>query len=239
MSDLSTSELSEAPLHGYRGESEPTVFPWRPRGVSVAITRESGARGGSIAQRVARQLGWQVFGHESLDHLVRDDSAWNELQGDLPDGALSWISAHARRLTTERSLGGDREMVRRIEVLLALAARGEAIIVGCGAGFVLPSATTIHARIVAPIADRAVYLADWLRLPPVEAHRELADRDQRRSAFLAAVAPGEPTDPLAFDLILNSSRLGEELSASLIVEAVRARHRHADWTNEEPIIEPA
>ena len=95
------------------------------------------------------------------------------------------------------------------------------MILGRGAGHVLPVATTLHVRVIAPAEDRVAYFADWLRLPPGEAAAEVNLRDRRRERFLSALT--DPSDPTAFDLIVNSSRLGEAAAADLIVAGIDAK----------------
>ena len=70
------------PLHGYRGETRVTARP--PRGLTVVITRQAGARGGRIAKRVGQILGWQLFDQEMLGYLVQSESAKAELLADVP-----------------------------------------------------------------------------------------------------------------------------------------------------------
>ena len=59
----------------------------------------------------------------------------------------------------------------------------------------------------------------WERLPA-------ATRDQRRAEFIETHFHRRPEDVHQYDLVLNSSLLGEELSADLIVRAARARSAH-------------
>jgi cytidylate kinase len=88
---------------------------------------------------------------------------------------------------------------------------------------VLPAESTLNVRVLAPLRDRVAYLAQWLRLTEEEAAERVRLRDQRRREFLAAHFGAQPDDPYQYDLLLNSSLLGEELCAELIVQAVRAR----------------
>jgi hypothetical protein len=69
--------------------------------------------------------------------------------------------------------------------MLTVAARGDAVLVGRGAGFVLPAESTVHVRIVAPLDERIAYMAQWLRLTKDEATEEVRTRDGRRAAFLS------------------------------------------------------
>jgi hypothetical protein len=209
------------PLHGFRGDTAPVPKRPKPTGLTVAVSRQAGARGGSVARRAAKLLGWQAFDHEALDYLSRDEAARTELLTDLPAGAKEWAAAQAARLSVGRDWSaGTAGMVR---LILALAARGEVVLIGRGAGFLLPPATTVHARVVAPLDERVAYLGDLLRLPPAEAAAEVAARDHRREAFLAAVADVDPGDAGGYDLVLNTGRLGEYAAAGLIVQAVAGR----------------
>lgn len=230
MTDVSENQ---PPRHGYRGE-QPTPTPslTRPLGLTLAISREVGARGGSIARRVAERLGWQLFDQEALDFLTRDALAREELHAELPAGAREWAEFQLARLIAKQVIPREAEAVETVGLMLALAARGETVIVGRGAGFVLPPKTTLHARIVAPLENRVAYMGDLLRLPPTEAAAEVAGREARRQSYLATfVTP--TTDATAFDLVLNSTRLGVDACATVLEHALRDRHA-ADAGLESP-----
>jgi cytidylate kinase len=174
-----------------------------------------------VARRAAKLLGWPVYDHDSLDYLARDEAARAELLADLPDGAKDWADAQADRLSVGRNwTAATIEMVR---LILTLAARGEAVLVGRGAGFLLPAETTIHTRVVAPLEQRIAYLGDLLRLPPAEAEAEVTARDRRREAFITSVVDVDPSDVGGYDMVLNTGRLGEFAAAGLIVQAVVGR----------------
>ena len=87
----------------------------------------------------------------------------------------------------------------------------------------LPVATTVHARVIAPVEQRVAYMSQWLRLTEPEAVAEVQGRDRQRIEFLSAFADGDPNDPTAYDLVLNSDRLGVEACADLIAQAVRIK----------------
>ena len=108
-------------------------------------------------------------------------------------------------------------------MVLALGAQGEVILIGRGAGCILPSASTLHVRIVAPLADRIAYMSEWLRLTVEEATAQVELRDRRRAEFIATHFHRQPSDIYQYDLLLNSTLLGEELCAELIAQAARAK----------------
>ena len=62
-------DVMESPLHGNQGDREPAAVLKAPAGLTVAISREAGARGGSIARRIGKKLDWQVYTQELLEFL--------------------------------------------------------------------------------------------------------------------------------------------------------------------------
>jgi cytidylate kinase len=97
------------------------------------------------------------------------------------------------------------------------------VLIGRGAGFVLPPASTLHVRVVAPLADRVAYMSQLLRLTEDEAAEEVRQRDAGRVAHVFTHLKRHTTDPYAYDLLVNSGRLGEEVAAELIAQAARTK----------------
>ena len=92
---------------------------------------------------------------------------------------------------------------------------------------------------MAPLEDRVAYMSQWLRLTLDEASEQVELRDRRRASFLDTHFHRAPADIYQYDLLLNSSLLGEELCAEMIVHAARAKmaartanKSPASWTPE-------
>jgi cytidylate kinase len=212
------------PLHGFRGDT-PDAPIRQPRGLTVALSREAGARGTSIAHKLGELLGWQVFDQEMLDHLLVNDSGRAQLFSELSDGARAWVDSRFEQLQRENRIKADVETREGMRLLLAVAARGDAVIVGRGAGFLLPVETTLHVRIVSPFESRTNYLAQSLRLTRDEAAAEVRTRDERRAQYLKRTLLREPTDMTGYDLVVNSGRIGVEAATQFIGWAVRTKQQ--------------
>jgi cytidylate kinase len=104
------------------------------------------------------------------------------------------------------------------------------VIVGRGAGFLLPAETTVHVRVVAPLESRVAYLAQELRLTRPEAAEEVRARDERRANFLDRILALNLSDLTAYDAVVNSDRLGAEGAAQFIGWAVRTKQMFAELT---------
>lgn len=211
----------QPPAHGYRGDPTPPPVQLRPDGPTVAVSRQAGGRGTSVAEAVGRRLGWQVVTQELLDFLAEDDPA--DLERELPPLARLWAAGAWQTLVTVRGLDEASPAAAVARRVFLLAARGNVVVVGRGAGFVLPAATTLSVRLVAPEADRAKYLADRLRLTAAEAEAEMASRDRGRAEFLRAVSDRDIADPTGYDLTVCVARLGLDGAADVIAAAARRK----------------
>ena len=58
-----------------------------PAALTVAVTREAGARGSTIARRVGRKLGWQVYDQEMLEYLAQESLVQKGMLDTLPPAA--------------------------------------------------------------------------------------------------------------------------------------------------------
>jgi cytidylate kinase len=205
--------------------------------MSVAISREAGARGGTLAASLGQRLNWPVFDQDTLDHLVRDELARRNLLSEIPPGAHQWAEATLKTITGKKALGTADGTMETARLLLTIAARGQCILVGRGAGFILPKQSTIHIRVVAPLEDRVAYIGQWLRLSRAEAQAELATRDEKRIQYLLGFLGHMPNDLTDYDFILNSSRLGMDLCTNLVLETLQAKLRMESQSPES--VEPA
>jgi cytidylate kinase len=216
-------EENETPLHGYRGPTQAAARPGVPAGLTIAISREAGARGGSIAKRAGIKLGWQVYTQEMMEYLSQEGGFRQEIATQLPKAAIAWIDEQQERLLHEQNLSRNPTVLDLSRMVLALGAQGEAIMLGRGAGLLLPTATTLNIRLVAPLADRIAYMSQWLRLSEEEAAEEVRQRDQRRADFLFTHFHRKAGDVHQYDMVLNTRLLGEERCADLIVHAAKAK----------------
>jgi len=212
----------KTPLHGYRGERAEAA-PALPAGLTITISREAGARGGTIARHAGGKLGWQVYPQDLLEYVTQNAAARQEVVDNLPPGASAWADECLDRLLKAEALSGHPSIVELARVVLYLGARGAAILVGRGAGCILPSRSTLNVRLVAPPEDRIAYMTQWLRLTDDEAADHVRRLDQRRSEFVQTHFYRDPADVPQYDLILNSSLLGEERCTELLVLAAQGK----------------
>jgi len=220
------NEPQFSPLHGNRGEA--VSRPTAPAGVTIAVSREAGARGGSIARRVGKRLGWQVYDQELIEFLCATDSAREPVLADVPIDAAEWVEAQLERVRRDRGIDPGAEGGVMPRLILSLASRGEIILVGRGAGYYLPRESSLHIRIIAPQEDRIAHMADWSRLSQATAADLVRQKDERRADFLLKHFGRRTTDTYDFDLILNSGLLQEEACADVMLAALNGKQDSMD-----------
>jgi cytidylate kinase len=110
-----------------------------------------------------------------------------------------------------------------IETLLSLAARGRSVIVGRGSPFVLPTATTLRVRLIAPLEDRIEVVCHEQSLRRSEAARFVQIADRERAHFARLHFQRDSSDPQHYDLVLNTSQFPIDECATLIVDALQTK----------------
>jgi cytidylate kinase len=221
---LEADLMRDMPRHGFQGDrgSSPAP-PAAPASLTVAISREAGSRGGSIARRAGTKLAWQVYNQELLEYISGEGTFRQDIMNAVPAAGLRWSEERLEVLLREQNLSQHPSIGNLARIVLALGAQGEAILLGRGAGCILPPETTLHVRIIAPRADRIAYMSQWMRLTLDEAAEQVRLRDARRAEFIETHFHRQPGDIYQYDLLLNSSLLGEDLCADLIAQAARAK----------------
>lgn len=214
----------QTPLHGDRGNlALPSSKPRVPRSLTIALSREAGARGASIAQRVGEKLGWQVYTQELLEYSLQNELMRQDILDDLSPEGIQWVEEQMKRSALFGKPEHDSSFRNLVQMILALGAHGEVILIGRGAAHILPRETTLSIRLVAPLADRVAYFRQWLRLSQEEAAEQVRQRDQRRNAFIERHFRQSPDDMRHYDLVMNTSSIGEDLCVDLIHQAARTK----------------
>ena len=200
----------------------------RARPFSIAISREAGTRGPAVARSVGERLGWQVYDHELLEIVARDLNVRVQLLEEVDERHITWLQECVEAFAAVPAVREGKYIQHLIEVLLSLAARGRTVIVGRGSPFVLPSATTLRVRLMAPLEDRIEVICRERKLSHAEAARFVAQTDRERAQIVKLHFQRDPADPQHYDMVLNTSQFSIDECASLVIDALNAKsHEHA------------
>ena len=204
---------------------------------NVAIAREAGAGGGTIARMVGTRLNWKVYDHELLEAIARRMEISVEEARGLDELAPSMVQDWLLPLGEEHYAPHEAYLDHLAKLVDAIGKVGESVIVGRGAGFLLPRSSTLTVRVIAPMRARAQRLSERMGISVRTARRAARDLDQRSAKFSRVMHRVDAGDPHQFDMVLDSESLGLVLAAEVIVRAVEAGRPDALATKESTDVE--
>jgi cytidylate kinase len=205
------------------------------RSFTIAISREAGTRGPTIARVIGDKLGWPVYDHELLQVIADQTGMHVRLLESVDEEHRSWV----QELVDEFASPGvsESKYVRHLlQMLFTLASHGRCVIVGRGAPQLLPSESTLRVRLIAPVDERIRNSEKTLGLSREDANRWIEKIDSERTRFIKANFHKDPADPHQYDLVLNPSRFSTEQCAELIVEALHRLQAHVPAHATEPLV---
>jgi cytidylate kinase len=192
---------------------------------NICISREAGAGAGAIARLVGQRLGWKVYDQEFIEAIAhRMEVSVDEVRA-LDELAPSVVQDWLLPLREEYYAPQEAYLDHLAKLVEAIGRAGESILVGRGAGFLLPRETTLSVRIVAPVRVRAARLAERMGVSVRTARRAARDLDRRRVHFERTMYRVSALDPHNYDLVMDSQSLGLEIAAELIAHAVEVGRR--------------
>lgn len=191
--------------------------------LAIAISREAGAPGVEIGEEVSRRIGYPIYDRQILELIGERVGLRAELLQTLDERDPNWL------VEALGSFGNSVEKHRAaflhhlIQVIAALAAQGDCIIVGRGAAALLPRNKALKVRVVADLKDRVERSARKFNLSLDDAAHRVRQVDLERRQFVEKHFHRDVNDPHNFDLVLNASLVDVPTCAALIIEAAKAR----------------
>lgn len=173
---------------------------------TVAISREAGAQGTTLARAVGARLGWPVYDHELVEQIAQDMHVRVELLESVDEKRVSWLQECLEAFAALKTVTQSSYVHHLVETLLSLGAHGRCVIVGRGAAHVLPCETTLRVRVVAPLHERITHIGHQMGLSRDAAAAHLTATDHQRTAFVKDHFQVDPADPERYDLVVNSAR---------------------------------
>jgi cytidylate kinase len=199
------------------GPNTPQLSP----ALSVALSREVGARATEVAQEIGKRLGWAVYDHELLERLASEMNVRVGLIESVDERHVSWLQEALEQVATAQHASESSYVVPLVETVTTLATYGHCVIVGRGAAMFLPSNTVLRVRLIAPRESRIARVALRKNCDPDEAEKYVEKTDRQRIRFIKDHFHKDATDPQHYDLVINTSRVAVEDAAELIVTALQ------------------
>ncbi|MEE2778697.1 MAG: cytidylate kinase-like family protein [Acidobacteriota bacterium] len=205
----------------------------------ITFSRQYASGGAVVARSVADALGWRLIDSELVEQVAERAGLPPEEVAAREERAPSFIERLAKLTTLELPElflptadaiheFGEGHLVRITRTLVEeLAQEGRCVMVGRACAAVLArSSDTLHVRVVASTRFRVKFATETVGIDPVEAAARVAEMDSNRARYHREYYDRDCNDPIHYDMVLNTERLGHAGTAEVIV----ARARSLGWT---------
>jgi cytidylate kinase len=199
----------------------------------VTVSRQYGAGGLRVGRAVAEALGFAFVDREIVEEAARRLGVEPELAEERDERAPAIVEEIGLALAAASPEFGlsalpeldDRALAEATKrVLLSLADAGDFVILGRGSQAALIGRDdACHLALVGGLADRVGRIMQWQNVDEREARARCERIDAERAGYVKHFYGKDIRDPLLYDAVLNTSRLGLEAASTLAVAIARSK----------------
>lgn len=200
---------------------------------TITVEREYGSGGALIARRLAEHLGWKLWDEEltaEIARIAKVDHKAARLCDERMDPLIYRLFRVFARGSYERALpvegvssrfDADQMVAMLQEVIEDVASRGNCVIVGRGAPYILRNhADAFHVFIYAPRGEK-IRRIKTLGKTEKEAAQLVAEVDAERASFIRHYFSAEWPCRALYNAMINS-KFGDEYVIEMILQHVDA-----------------
>jgi len=191
---------------------------------TITISRQAGAGGSEIARLLAQKTKMDLMAGQIIQHVAESSKMSTKVIETLDEKAMTTMESWINSMFVSRHLWPSDYLKHLTSVIATIGKHGNAIIVGRGAGYILPPETTFRVKIIAPLEYRIQSMMRIRNLSRPDAQSYIEKRDADRIAFVKKYFQADAMDPLNYDLVINTEKVGIEGAVDTILIAFR------DWT---------
>jgi len=195
-----------------------------PAGPVITISREPGCDGEHVAHVLAQELGLDLYDRELVEAIAKDAHVSEQVVATLDETVRSelddWLSgcASVPALTSGKYLHALRR------VLFAIAAHGNAVIIGRCANFLLPTERkTLGLCLVAPLEVRTNAVMRQLKGSSAEARTYIARVERERRQLVRKMSHADIDDVANYHLVINTAWVSTETIVRIVKQVLRTR----------------
>jgi len=184
------------------GQEPTTSAPAKPL---VTVSRDYGAMGDEVAERLAERLGVECYNRQILDMIADKAKVNAELMAELDEKVSGMRDAWLYALISGQGAFPANYMRHLTNVVLGLMRSG-GVVVGRGAHVILSGKGALRTRVAGSVEVCARRVAEREGIDLDSARAKVEEIQHERSAFVWKAYKSRLNDATAFDLTLCSDR---------------------------------
>ena len=193
--------------------------------IIINIGRQFGGGGLGVAYELGKKLGIPVYDKELIAKAAQDSGFSKGIfeESDEKKRLFSLSSIFASRFGDTENYMSDRGLFKmQSETIRKIAEQGSAIIVGRCSDYILRDMEcTLDVFLTSPLEVRAARIAERSGLALEEAEKLAEEKDRNRAEYYNYYTFTDWGVASTYDLCLDSSVLGIEGTADIIIEFAR------------------
>jgi cytidylate kinase len=193
-----------------------------PRLPTITLNMEPGSGGSILAQKIAERLDFDLFNREIVEAIAKSSEIRETVIETLEKDRLSGMEDFIASLVKDYYIHPDLYLEHLLKVINTIAKHGRAVIVGRGANFILPAHEIFSVRVIAPLEIRIRNVALNYKVAEEEAKRRIIQRESRRKAFVRHSFNADISDPLHYDMVINTGKMNIDAAVEAVIAAVMA-----------------
>jgi cytidylate kinase len=180
----------------------------------IAVSREAGAGGGEIARLAAQSLGWELLDANLLDRVADRYHLARPMLELVDETRMNWMYDVFGPWFDRRIIPHEKYVARLTRVVRAAALRGNVVLVGRGAQFMLPRGEVLAVRVVAPLPWRVQRVAQLFAITETVARRWISEIDRGRGEFARRFFHQDVANPCLYNVVYNVASLSDLAEAA-------------------------
>jgi len=189
----------------------------------ITVSREPGSGGRPIAQLVAKKLKFRFYDNQIISDIAKSTKLRRSIVEAVDEKGRGLIADMIHGLFNPDYLSDVDYMRELCKVILSVAYKGNAVIVGHGSNFITPNSAGLHVRITAPYRVRLRRSMKYENLSLEAAKKRLKEIETDRTTFVKQYFAKDINEPKYYDLTLNTTFYNLDQSAHLIIAAFKLK----------------
>ena len=116
----------------------------------ITIAREPGSGGKIVGQEIAKRLGFTFYDHELIEEIAKSTKLRKSVLDQVDEKGRTALQDLIQGLVNPDYISDITYFTALCRVILSIAYRGNAVILGRGANFITPFAQGLHVYVTAP-----------------------------------------------------------------------------------------
>jgi cytidylate kinase len=201
---------------------------------TITISRQFGAGGRTLGERLANRLGYYYVDEIMVKEVAeRMRVSSRQVLGFEKEGASALMKIlrkfvvsddYISRLVSDKyGYVVEKKYVEAVtSIVRGLHGQGNVVILGRGSQYILKGKeNSYHVLLLGEMEDRIRFIMDIYQLTEEEAKQTINRADKNRANFLRFFSDKElHDDPLSYDLTLNMSRVDMGKAENLVVDLI-------------------